>query len=145
MSLQNNTPRGSEMDQLEHTVGEVSDWLFQNRPRVIFLGAILLALVWLGSGIYIVQPGEEGVVQTFGRFSAVTTSGLNYHIPWPVQSVTIVDVANIRRAEIGFRNEAQGDRGQVLSEALMLTSDENIVQVELLIQYRIADSRAFVG
>lgn len=144
MSLQNNTPRGSEMDQLEHTVGEVSDWLFQNRPRVIFLGAILLALVWLGSGIYIVQPGEEGVVQTFGRFSAVTTSGLNYHIPWPVQSVTIVDVANIRRAEIGFRNEAQGDRGQVLSEALMLTSDENIVQVELLIQYRIADSRAFV-
>jgi membrane protease subunit HflK len=105
------------------------------------VGALLL---WLMSGIYIVQPGEEGVVQTFGRFSSVTTSGLNYHLPRPIQRVTIVDVASVRRAELGFRS-SEADRSQeVLGEALMLTRDENIVQVGLLVQYRIADSSKFV-
>jgi membrane protease subunit HflK len=94
--------------------------------------------------VYIVQPGEEGVVQTFGRFSRVTTPGLNYHIPWPIQRVTIVDVESIRRVELGFRSEGPDSREDVLSEALMLTTDENIVQVELLVQYRIASSPDFV-
>jgi membrane protease subunit HflK len=101
-------------------------------------------LAWLASGAYIVQPGEEGVVQTFGRFSSITTPGLNYHIPWPIQQVTIVDVESVRRVEIGFRTTAGDGKQEVLSEALMLTTDENIVQVELLVQYRIASSRDFV-
>jgi membrane protease subunit HflK len=84
------------------------------------------------------------VVQTFGRFSSITTSGLNYHIPWPIQQVTIVDVESIRRVEIGFRTTAANSKQEVLNEALMLTEDENIVQVELLVQYRIANSRDFV-
>jgi membrane protease subunit HflK len=69
---------------------------------------------------------------------------LNYHIPWPIQQVTIVDVESIRRVEIGFRTTGENSKQEVLSEALMLTMDENIVQVELLVQYRIANSRAFV-
>ncbi|MEZ4709832.1 MAG: FtsH protease activity modulator HflK [Caldilineaceae bacterium] len=144
MSFQNNNSYGAGTEQRDQDIGVVLERLLQNRSRLIGLAAIAFFILWLTTGIYVVQPGEEGVVKTFGRFSSVATSGLNYHMPWPIQQVTIVDVANIRRAEIGFRSENQGGREQILGEALMLTADENIVQVELLIQYRIADSPAFV-
>jgi modulator of FtsH protease HflK len=115
------------------------------RSRLVTVAILVGILVlWLGSGIYMIQPGEEGVVRTFGRFSNITGSGLNYRLPAPFQNVTIVDVQSIRRAEIGFRTSAQDRKDEVLNEALMLTEDENIVQVELLIQYRIGDSRGFV-
>ena len=114
------------------------------RRKPLFLGIAGVVLVlWLASGIYQVQPGEDGVIRTFGRYTATTSPGLHYHLPWPVQMVTIVDVENIRRAEIGFRTEPDGDKLDVLDEALMLTEDENIVQVELLVQYRVGDSRDF--
>jgi membrane protease subunit HflK len=114
------------------------------RRKPLFLGIAGVVLVlWLASGIYQVQPGEDGVIRTFGRYTATTSPGLHYHLPWPVQMVTIVDVENIRRAEIGFRTEPDGDKVDVLDEALMLTEDENIVQVELLVQYRVGDSRDF--
>ena len=114
------------------------------RRKPLFLGIAGVVLVlWLASGIYQVQPGEDGVIRTFGRYTATTSPGLHYHLPWPVQTVTIVDVENIRRAEIGFRTEPDGDKLDVLDEALMLTEDENIVQVELLVQYRVGDSRDF--
>ncbi|MEZ4725904.1 MAG: FtsH protease activity modulator HflK [Caldilineaceae bacterium] len=144
MSMQNKDSYNPDMERFESAAVDLNDWIAQNRSRLVGVGAVVLLLLWLASGVYIVQPGEEGVVQTFGRFSSVATSGLNYHVPWPIQSVTVVDVANIRRTELGFRSEGQSDRAQVLNEALMLTADENIVQVELLIQYRIADSRSFV-
>jgi modulator of FtsH protease HflK len=115
------------------------------RSRLVYIVVLVgILLLWLGSGIYIVQPGEEGVVRTFGKFSNITGSGLNYRLPTPFQNVTIVDVQSIRRAEIGFRTDAQDRKDEVLNEALMLTEDENIVQVELLIQYRIGNSRDFV-
>jgi membrane protease subunit HflK len=104
---------------------------------------VVLAL-WLASGIYQVQPGEDGVIRTFGRYTATTSPGLHYHLPWPVQMVTIVDVESIRRAEIGFRTSEDGDKRNVVDEALMLTKDENIVQVELLVQYRVGNSRDFI-
>jgi len=113
--------------------------------KALYIGivGVLLAL-WLSSGIYQIQPGEEGVIRTFGRYTVTTGSGLHYHLPWPMQMVTIVDVESIRRAEIGFRTTAEGTKLDVVDEALMLTEDENIVQVELLVQYRIGDSRDFV-
>jgi len=118
---------------------------FARRRKSIYIGivGVLLAL-WLALGIYQVQPGEEGVIRTFGRYTATTGPGLHYRLPWPVQMVTIVDVESIRRAEIGFRTTADGDKMDVVDEALMLTKDENIVQVELLIQYRVGDSRDFI-
>lgn len=144
MSTNNNSPYSQELEQ----VGDLFNRLLQalsGRPGPFyFIIVVVILLIWLTSGAYIIQPGEEGVVQTFGRFTSVTSSGLNYHFPWPVQQVTIVDVESIRRVEIGFRTTASNSKQEVLSEALMLTTDENIVQVELLVQYRIADSRAFV-
>ena len=119
-------------------------WRIVRRRRALFLGIAGAVLVlWLASGIYQVQPGEDGVIRTFGRYTTTTSPGLHYRLPWPVQAVTIVNVESIRRAEIGFRTEGDGDKLDVLDESLMLTEDENIVQVELLVQYRVGDSRAF--
>lgn len=105
-------------------------------------------VIWLASGIYQVQPSENGVVRTFGRHTATTSQGINYHLPWPIQEVDVVDVQNIRRTEIGFRSVAREDRSEggrrVLEEALMLTRDENIVEVGLLVQYQVKDPAAFV-
>jgi membrane protease subunit HflK len=129
---------------VEEYVENTLRWLARNRRLVYFVIVPVLLALWLSSGIYIVQPGEEGVVRTFGRFSGVTGSGLNYHFPSPIQTVNIVDVQSIRRAEIGFRTGSGDLKEEVLSEALMLTRDENIVQVELLLQYRIGNSRDFV-
>lgn len=142
MSLNNNRSTNTE-GEVPQSMSDVVQWMLNRSGRFYSLLAVVVVLLWLGSGIYIVQPGEEGVLQTFGRFSNVTTSGLNYRLPQPIQQVQIVDVSSIRRAEIGVRSST-GGREDVLSEALMLTADENIVQVQLLIQYRIADSRAFV-
>lgn len=142
MSLHNEDPSNTEL-QIPQSVGEIVQWSANRSGGFYGLLVIVALIVWLGSGVYIVQPGEEGVVQTFGRFSGITISGLNYHLPRPIQQVQIVDVSSIRRAEIGVRS-SDSSRQDVLGEALMLTADENIVQVQLLIQYRIADSRAFV-
>ena len=136
-----NTP--SPEDQLNDLLRRAFDW-FSNRGNGLYLLIIAaLVLLWLSSGIYSIQAGEEGVVQTFGRFTSVTGPGLNYHFPRPFQRVTIVDVESIRLIEIGFRTTNSG-RQDNLQEALMLTEDENIVQVELVVQYRVADSQDFV-
>ena len=133
-----------EPEQFNQYMSNVSRW-FSGSGKFFYLLIIgIVLLVWLATGIYIVQPGQEGVVLTFGKFANVTGSGLNYRLPWPIQSVTIVNVESIRRAEIGFRTTDRDRKREVLSEALMLTKDENIVQVELLVQYRVASSRDFV-
>jgi len=135
-----NSPYQREFVQFKQ---QSPEWFLKRRKPFYIFAIVFLLLLWLLSGVHIVQPGEEGVVRTFGKFSGVTTSGLNYRLPWPIQTVTIVDVESIRRVEIGFRTFP--DRKlEVLDEALMLTEDENIVQVELLVQYRIANSRDFV-
>ena len=124
-------------------VNDLFQW-FGRRGKSLFIAIVGVVLaLWLASGIYQVQPGEDGVIRTFGRYTATTGPGLHYHLPWPMQMVTIVDVESIRRAEIGFRTEPNGNKLNVVDEALMLTEDENIVQVELLVQYRVGDSRDF--
>ena len=90
------------------------------------------AIAWLASGIYIVPEGQIGVVTTFGKYTQDSAPGINWRIPWPVQDVEIVDVSSVRKAEIGMRGTTQR-----LKEALMLTDDENIVDVMFNVQYRI--------
>jgi membrane protease subunit HflK len=141
----NNDPRNRQEPGLfGYYFNRFFRWYSANRGSFNFILILVVVLLWLASGVYFVQPGEEGVVQTFGRFSSVTTSGPRYHLPGPIQKVTIVNVESVRRVEIGFRTTNANSKQEVFSEALMLTTDENIVQVELLVQYRIADSRAFV-
>jgi modulator of FtsH protease HflK len=92
------------------------------------------ALIWLGSGAYIVQEGQVAVVTTFGRYSETTLPGFRWRMPWPVQANELVDVLSVRTLEIGARGRA--DR---LKESLMLTDDENIVDVHFTVQYRIKE------
>lgn len=105
--------------------------------------AVVVVVLWLATGFYIVSPGEQGVVRTFGRHTDTTDPGLNYRIPWPVQTVDVVNVASIRRTEIGFRTTSGRPQG-LLEEALMLTKDENIVEVQVLVQYRVKDPAQFL-
>lgn len=109
----------------------------------------LIAAVWIATGIYMVGPGEVAVVRQFGREIAQTEPGLRFRLPWPVQTHDIVDVRSVRSVEIGFRTVARpgldGRRQQrVPAEALMLTGDENIVEVHLFVQYVVQDPSKFL-
>lgn len=141
-------PQGGPPDDEDNE--DFGEMLRQTRDRArrlqrfIILGAIVAVVLWVGSGIYIVDPAEQGVVLQFGRHVNTSEPGVNYHLPWPIQNVVIVDIQNVRRAEIGFRSIEGQETRRILEEALMLTADENIVEVGLLVQYRVKDASAFV-
>ncbi len=105
---------------------------------------ILAFIVWMATGIYIIDPAERGVVLRFGAFQTSTTQGPHWHIPYPVESVYKVNVEQVRSAEIGFRNAQNSYSGGVSSESLMLTRDENMVDVKLAVQYKIADAQDYL-
>ena len=113
--------------------------------RFAFGGAGLLILVavgiWLASGFYIVVEGQKGIVFTFGKFAKEATSGLNWRLPWPIQSHEIVNLAQVRTLEVGYRNNV---RTKVLKESLMLTDDENIVDLQFAVQYVVKDAQAYI-
>lgn len=94
--------------------------------------AVCAVIGWSVSGFYIVPEGQTGVVTTFGAYSKSTMPGINWHLPAPIQDVELVDVSSVRTAEIGMRGTTNR-----LREALMLTDDENIVDVQFNVQYRI--------
>jgi len=96
----------------------------------------LILVVWLASGFYIVVEGQRGVVLTFGKYSDVTQAGLRWRLPYPFQSHEIVDLSGVRTVEIGYRNNV---RTKVLRESLMLTDDENIIDIQFAVQYILKD------
>ena len=102
---------------------------------VLGVAAVLAAIliIWMSTGFYIVQEGQVAVVSTFGRFDSITGAGFRWRAPWPIQSHQIVDVFSQREIEVGTKARSQ-DR---LKEALMLTDDENIVDMQFKVQYRI--------
>ncbi len=106
--------------------------------------AAVIFVVWLASGIYIVEPAEEGVVLRFGAYSESTQSGPHWHIPFPIEKVEIVDVQQIRNAEIGYRSTGGRSGSNIHSESLMLTKDENIVDLKIAVQYRIKDASMYL-
>jgi len=126
--------------QLEPLWRFVRRW---GRARVAWVGLAVILGLWLASGIYVVGPGERGIERLFGRVMSQTDPGLRYRLPWPVQSHDVVDTARVRRTEIGFRTE-RGTTRPVPGEALMLTGDENIVDVQLIIQYLVQDPAKFL-
>ena len=105
-----------------------------------FLPTIGIAIViWLLLGLYSVGPDEVGVVQRFGKYNRVVGSGLNYHIPYPIETVKTPKVTEVKRIEIGFRTVGKNQYRTIEQESLMLTGDENIVDAELIVQYKIKD------
>ncbi len=112
-------------------------------PRRIWILLIGVVGIWLLSGFYMVGPGEQGIVLTFGRITGLRESGLHYRLPSPIQANYVVDTARVRTAEVGYRTE-NGNQTIVLEEAQMLTGDENMVMVQLFIQYLVADPVAYL-
>ena len=96
-------------------------------------------VIWLLLGLYSVGPDEVGVVQRFGKYNRVVGSGLNYHIPYPIETVKTPKVTEVKRIEIGFRTVGKNQYRTIEQESLMLTGDENIVDAELIVQYKIKD------
>ena len=94
--------------------------------------AALIVIVWLGSGLYIVPEGQRGVVLRFGKFVETTMPGPRWHLPYPMESAEVVNLLGVRTVEVGYRNNV---KSKVLKESLMLTDDENIIDVQFAVQY----------
>ena len=111
----------------------------------LVLGALLvLVLIWLSTGIYRVDAREKGVVRLLGAFSDISEPGLNWRIPSPITSLVKVDVERLRTVEVGFRTTAAGVATRDLAEALMLTTDNSIVEAQMFVQYLVVDPKDFV-
>ena len=96
----------------------------------LLLGLIVSA--WFASGFYIINEGQRGIVLRFGKFVDTTLPGPRWHLPYPIESAEVVNVAGVRSVEVGYRNNV---KSKVLKESLMLTDDENIVDVQFAVQY----------
>lgn len=101
----------------------------------------VLLLVWVASGFYIVDTGQRGVVLRFGKYVETTEPGPRWHLPWPIESREIVNIDQVRTVEIGFRNNV---KSKVLKESLMLTDDENIIDLQFAVQYILKDPTEFL-
>ena len=105
----------------------------------VFPSIGIAIVIWLLLGLYSVGPDEVGVVQRFGEYNRVVGSGLNYHLPFPIETVQTPKVTEVKRIEIGFRTVGKNQYRTIEQESLMLTGDENIVDAELIVQYKIKD------
>jgi len=110
-----------------------------NKPSVAVLPIFgLILLVWIATGFYIVDQGSRGVVLRFGKHVETTMPGPRWHIPFPVESVTVVNMEQVRTVEIGYRSaEGGAGRSKELHESLMLTDDENIIDLQFAVQYNL--------
>ena len=113
-------------------------------PAVILLA---LVLIWLASGFYRVLPDEQGVVLQFGKYTTTTQPGLNYHFPYPIERVLTPKVTKVNRVEIGYRQSPDNRTTQIRDvpeESLMLTGDENIVDIDFSVFWIINDAGKFL-
>ena len=101
----------------------------------------LAVLVWLLSGLYTVDASQRGVVLQFGKFVETTEPGLRWRLPYPIQSHEVVNLTGVRTLEIGYRGT---ERNKVLKEALMLTDDENIINIQFAVQYFLKDPTEYL-
>ena len=103
--------------------------------------AVIALFLWLASGFFIVQEGQTGVVLTFGKYSHMTPAGFNWRWPYPIQSHEIVNVSQVRTVEVGYRSSVKNKQGK---ESLMLTDDENIIDIQFAVQYKLKNAADWV-
>ena len=105
---------------------------------------LIIVLIWLATGFYIVDQGSRGVVFTFGKNTAVTMPGPRWHIPYPIETVEVVNLEQVRTIELGYRSSGAGATSQELRESLMLTGDENIIDLQFAVQYNLKSVQDFL-
>lgn len=137
---------GPDLDRIVKNIQQKIAGLFSGqgpgRASGFGLGIIVAValFIWLISGFYIVNQGERGVVLRFGKMTEITEAGLRWHLPYPIEKVEKVNVEKVSTVEIGYRSDPQtGSKTSVPKEALMLTGDENIVDIQFAVQYKIKD------
>ncbi|NBQ05292.1 MAG: FtsH protease activity modulator HflK [Betaproteobacteria bacterium] len=113
--------------------------VFRNLGVGVILGALLL--IWMGTGFFIVQEGQQAVITQFGKYKATVGAGFNWRLPYPIQKHELVFVTQIRSVDIGRDNVIKATG---LRESAMLTEDENIVEIKFAVQYRLNDARAYL-
>ena len=155
---QNKKPDNNGKDAFEEFFKKVEDFfknLFDENNRkklsnqapksIIGLIALGVVLLWLSLGIYKVNPDENAAILYFGKFYKISTPGLNYHIPYPFGQVIKKSVTTVNTEEFGFASSSKrNDKRNFDAESLMLTGDENIVDIEFQVQWQISDISDFV-
>ena len=151
----NGSGRGQRPPNIDEVVKKIQDLINKFMPggksggsKPIILGLIFLIAIWAFSGLYRVLPDEQGVVLRFGKFISTTQPGLNYHIPYPIETVITPKVTKVNRIDIGFRSVSDSGRtsgvDDVSEESLMLTGDENIVNIDFSVFWVIKDAGKFL-
>lgn len=143
-------PPGPDFDEFLRLSQDKFRQFFPSDGQGGFRGLMLIVaigvLLWLSSGIYFVKADEEGVVLHFGKYSRTTAAGMNYHLPYPFESVMKPRVTAINRVEVGYRSAARAgsDMIAIPEESLMLTGDENIVDINFEVQWKISKASDFL-
>jgi len=146
---------GQRPPNIDEIVKKIQDLINKFMPggksgggKPILLAIIIVIVVWALSGLYRVLPDEQGVVLRFGKFVSTTQPGLNYHIPYPIETVLTPKVTKVNRIDIGFRSASDSGRtsgvDDVSEESLMLTGDENIVNIDFSVFWLIKDAGQFL-
>lgn len=121
--------------------------------KIVIICAALLVIMWLFTGLYVVDEGEKALVIRFGKYERTASTGLNYHLPSPIEQIIIEKVETLRKEEIGFRSNSNArdynadnasGASNVMQESLMLTGDENIVDINFIVQWKIANLKDYV-
>ena len=107
---------------------------------------LVVIAIWMATGFYIVDQGSVGVEQRFGKYTQTTEPGPRWHIPFPIETVTVVNMEQVRRLEVGYRSSGDnsGGKTKVPREALMLTEDENIIDLQFAVQYNLKNAKDYL-
>ena len=152
----NGSGRGPTPPDIEEIIKNIQNTINRFLPgrgakggKPIILILTILAIVWAASGLYRVLPDEQGVVLRFGKFVNTTQPGLNYHFPYPIETALTPKVTKVNRMDVGFRSGADtgfssGGVADVPEESLMLTGDENIVNIDFSVFWVIKDAGNFL-
>tara|TARA_B100000749_G_scaffold268295_1_gene245956 strand:- start:127 stop:1170 length:1044 start_codon:yes stop_codon:yes gene_type:complete len=136
-----NGPQPPDIDEILNNLQNKFKIGLPKKGGLIFVIVLAVAL-WFATGVFIIDPEEQGIIKRFGAITDVVGPGPHYHMPFPIETVQIAPVTEVRRLEIGFRTIQTGPPAKyrrVLKESLMLTGDENIIDVQFIVQYRISD------
>jgi len=146
-------PTPPDIDEVIKKIQNIINRFFgggKGGAKPLLFGLIILVVIWALSGLYRVLPDEQGVVLRFGKFVNTTQPGLNYHFPYPIESALTPKVTKVNRIDIGFRSERDSGFGtgggvaDVPEESLMLTGDENIVNIDFSVFWVIKDAGKFL-
>ncbi len=149
----NGPSHGGSPPDLEELLKRSQEKLRQALPRGFggggaMIAGLIVVVVWLLSGVYVVNPDEQGVVLRFGAFNRVTTPGINYHLPWPFESVETPQVTRENQLNVGYTVARAGSNTDAVrdvpEESLMLTGDENIVDINFTVFWVIRDASDFL-